>query len=42
MLSIEDLINQIKSYNPNANFDLIKKSYNYGFNVIVTSNLHYL
>ena len=32
MLSIEDLINQIKSYNPNANFDLIKKSYNYGFN----------
>ena len=32
MLSIGDLINQIKSYNPNADFDLIKKSYNYGFN----------
>ena len=32
MLSIEDLINQIKSYNPNADFDLIKKSYDYGFN----------
>ena len=32
MLSIEDLISQIKSYNPNADFDLIKKSYNYGFN----------
>ena len=24
MLSIGDLINQIKSYNPNADFDLIK------------------
>ena len=32
MLSIGDLINQIKLYNPNADFDLIKKSYNYGFN----------
>ena len=32
MLSIEELINQIKSYNPSADLDLIKKSYNYGFN----------
>ena len=32
MTSIEELIKQIKSYNSNADFDLIKKSYNYGFN----------
>ena len=32
MLSIEDLLNQIKSYNPTADFELIKKSYDYGFN----------
>ena len=32
MTSIEELIKQIKSYNSNADFDLIKKSNNYGFN----------
>ena len=32
MTSIEELIKQIKEYNSNADFDLIKKSYNYGFN----------
>ena len=32
MLSIEELISRIKLYNPNADFDLIDKSYSYGFN----------
>ena len=32
MFNIEELIKKIKSYNPYANFDLIRKSYDYGFN----------
>ena len=31
MIKIEELIDPIKIYNPNANLDAIRKAYEYGF-----------